>query len=164
MHSRFGKLSDVQPYEVALPLKKRNGTIVVRTAHVLPPHEVFSALCQRETLQEESLGCPLAALQFWRDFDQQPWIQSHPARGLKASVVFPLSFHGDDATAFHQSSATVMSWSSLLQHGCEWRTRFLFCAIPTSQLTPGAYSILFKILCWSFQALLLGRWFGDPVE
>lgn len=167
--------------EFSLCLRRPPKAIIQVSQPMLLPHVLFATLYHnhRERFVEALCGGSVERIPaFWSAMQGSNLYERNPVKtfaGHKERCI-PLSIHGDGVpiTGVGKSwskSVEVFSWSSLLSHGATIKTSFLiwgfFWHLVIKQDGLNAYQKFSKILCWSFEALLSGKWplvnpFGRP--
>ena len=88
-----------------------------------------------------------------------PFVRNHPSLHRSDwSTTIPLGFYGDAGAFSHNDSLYVFTWNSILGVGPTMSKRYLATCIKKSDLVPGSMDAIFRIVAWSFNALLDGRW------
>ena len=111
--------------------------------------------------------------EFWTNAATQPWGRNHPATKLPdLGKTVPIYWHCDGAEFRTNAELMVWSWSSAMTRGDTMRTKFLFAAIPAEFFPSKAlkrlvHKELTKVIAWSCEALLAGRFhlkgfYGEP--
>ena len=153
------KISDGCPELKWVPIPTKRGP---HTPHpFMLPHQWFASLSQHQpTLFGTSVRGPVgAAAAFWTMMSTTPFVRNHPSLLPKHwSSTIPLGFYGDSGSFSKQDSLYVFTWNSLLGTGQTMSKRYLATCIKKSDVVPGTIDAIFRIVAWSFNALLDGRW------
>ena len=137
------------------------------------PHEWFAALCrEKPDLFNATIkgGDDSTCTAFWTCMAETPFLRRHPvlSRDMLSKTI-PLGFYGDAGSFSHQDSLYVFTWNSMLGGGQTMSKKFLITCLKKSDIGPGTLDAIFKVIAWSFNALLTGiwpevDWKGQPIE
>ena len=166
-----------EPVLVSLPLWSPSAVLrhqpglVEAKYPIMLPHELLASLWthypnyfKRYVLGEEPLQ------NFWEHVPVDgPWLRGHPVRRIKdfTKWAIPLRLHGDGVPVAKakKRSMDVISMSSLVGAcGKTWDTKLLLSGIIDAAKSSDPAGVndtmkaIWKILLWSFAALLKGRW------
>ena len=138
----------------------------------LLPHKVFAGLYHSipKAFIASVLGGNASKIgKFWSELKNHPNLLSRPALRGRADLdkVVPLGIHGD-GVAYMQvrraggKSLEVLSWCSLLTQGPTRSSTFLMFLLVKAVVKDSGMSQtwpkVWKVLCWSLQALASGKW------
>ena len=133
-----------------------------RTLHpFLMPHEFFASYFsgKKQSWARLLSGPSGAPLEFWRSMRGSAFLDRHPSLPRSAwAKTIPIGFHGDGGAFSHHDSLNVISWNSLLDQGGTASKKFLFTVVKKSEMVEATMDVIFDIMCWSFNAMLVGKW------
>lgn len=151
-------------YDFDLPVKdrKRPGGTKPRVHSALLPHEVFSSIhaTSRALFRELFCGPPGNLVEWWLKSADTEWCRRHPchAEQSDASRRVPIGIHGDDAGTFFSEKVLVLSWNSVAVTLDTLDNRILFACADLNTCVDGVtLQELYRVMLWSFRALLRGR-------
>ena len=154
----FGTPQGVPPF-TWIPLQMASGS----TLHpVILPHLFFGRLYhdKRDFWEKHIRGPAGAALTFWNNIANSAIVRDHTGLSeRRLAMTLPLGMHGDGGSFSKQDSLFVISWNSILGTnlgGDGFGQRFLFTIVRKNTLTEETLPELFRVLAWSFNALLTG--------
>ena len=132
-----------------------------KTLHpFLMPHDFFASYFQGQQAKWASAlaGPQDAAKEFWKSMRDTDFVQRHPflPEGLWEQTI-PLGMHGDGASFSKQDSSYVFSWNSLIGAGQTMQKRFVATVIRKTDMVDGTIDRISKVLSWSFNAILSGK-------
>ena len=125
------------------------------------PHTWFASLHKDrpEAFADSVHGPAGAPLAFWTCMAYTPFVKSHPKLTREdLPCTIPLGFYGDAGSFSHQDSLYVFTWNSLVGTGATMAKRYLTACLKKSDIVPGTLDAVFRILAWSFNILLDGKW------
>lgn len=160
------------PVEAFIPLKDAPEE---RTASLLLPHEMFSAMFDNVQGWAQSILPDEQMLpKFWACFQSHPCMEGHPLLKRKdfQNCCIPLGLHGDEVPVtgigkIWSRSALVLSWTSLLALAAgrtlEDTNLYIFGLFEQfvkddSDDAAGTVNVLWAILAWSFRSIWEGKW------
>ena len=126
----------------------------------LLPHEFFKSLyaTDRKHFIRAIRGPQGAALQFWQQLRDTPFLMKHPDLSERYwSSTIPLGIHGDGGSFSKPDQLYVITWNSLLGDGPTLLQRFLLTVVRDSQMVDDTLDAVFEILSWSMNVLLQGE-------
>ena len=138
----------------------------------LLPHKLFASMYHHtpSAFEASILGGAASNIgKFWRAIQKHPIFTSRPSLQQRPDLhkVVPLAVHGD-GVAYMQAmkaggkSMEVLSWSSLLAQGPTRVSTFLMFLVVKAVVKDSGmgqtWPRVWKILCWSLQALAAGVW------
>ena len=127
---------------------------------MLLPHLYFQSLFRnKKDMWSQCVegSDPAGALRFWQNISESAFVNNHlhlPVAHWGATI--PLGLHGDGGSFYKHESLFVFTWNSLLGTGNTQAKRFVLTVLRKSQMAPGTLDAIFKVLAWSFNALLSG--------
>ena len=135
------------------------------------PHEFFAKqFAKNKGMWASAISGPAdAAQEFWRSMKKTEFLKAHPDLPReKWGRTIPLRMHGDGAAFSHQDSIYTFCWNSLLGAGQTIAKRFVISFIKKSEMVEGTMDAMTRIMAWSFNAMLSGRypiedWVGRPL-
>ena len=133
-----------------------------KTVHpFLMPHKFFASyFAAHDDKWAQSMSGPVGAcLQFWTEMQETAFVLRHPAlpRSTWPSMV-PFGFHGDAGAFSHHDSLYTISWNSPVGRGTTSQKKFVFTVFRKSEMVADTLNTIFRILAWSFNILLTGKW------
>ena len=131
-----------------------------RTPHpfIMPHNFVASYFQTRQSDFASTLSGPEGACaQFWHCVKDLAFVREHPKLGdMDLSKVIPLGIHGDAGAFSKVDSIYVISWNSLVGRGTTAAKRFVFTVLRKTDMVEGTLDRVFRIMAWSFNAMLDG--------
>ena len=170
-----GKMSTIHEVATTIPirLKAKEGLSRADTnLQFLLPHKLFAYIyaSMPSAFLSSLLGGDLANLdKFWEAMKDHPYVLRRPQLLHRSDLkkVVPIAIHGDGVGYMRTRGAggkslDVLSWSSLLSHGATKVCSFLmFLVVKSVTRDTGfeqSWPKVWRILCWSLQALAAGTW------
>ena len=100
-----------------------------------------------------------ACQEFWHAMKDNIFVRQHPALpAARWPMTIPLGMHGDGGAFSKQDSLYIISWNSLIGQGSTASKRFLFTVFRKSEMVDGTLDAVFRVLAWSFNLMLEGKW------
>ena len=144
---------------------------VVKLNFILP-HKLFSCMFELlpDAFQSSVLGGDAASVpRFWAAMKNHPVVTSRPELRDRKDLnkVVPIGLHGDGVTYMQTrgpggKALEVLSWTSLLTKGPTKVSSFLMFLLVKNVVkdvgVDQTWPKVWKVLCWSLQALLVGTW------
>ena len=137
----------------------------VVSAHVLLPHQVFSAIShQYPKVLATGLGSASGGLRHFWDraiASDDPHLHAHPllekGEGWQDRAI-PLTLYGDGARFARVDSLESIAWSFLLSRESTWSKRYV-CAsfVKSAEWGKDTWRSIWLVLAWSFNAMFDGR-------
>ena len=138
----------------------------------LLPHKLFSGLyhsLHQSFVTSVLGGSSENTTRFWRQMQKHPFVLARPHLQNPAALskVVPIALHGDGVNYMQRRAGSktldVLSWSSLLSStGPTKHTNFLMFlvvkAIVKDEGVGQTWPKVWKVLCWSLEALSTGYW------
>ena len=169
-----GEFSSLQTALTSTPIR------LVKKGHLsdefkltfLLPHKLFSFLfnSMAPAFDSSILGGDASNVpKFWAAMVDHPFLTSRPDLQTRPDLgkVVPIALHGD-GVAYMQTrraggkSMDALSWSSLLTKGPTKSNSFLIFLVVKNMVKEWGMSQtwprVWKVLCWSLEALATGRW------
>ena len=136
------------------------------------PHKLFA--CLFHSLPKAFETCILGgdksnAGKFWKAMKHHPFVEARPElqKAPNLGKLIPLAIHGDGVSYMQTRQAggksmDVLSWTSLLAKGPTKVSSFLMFAVVKAVVKEkgvfNTWGRVWKIICWSLQALAVGVW------
>ena len=160
MVSRMNKFMKVpiRPLKVPIPKHiKSSSKAKVVDAHVILPHEIFGALCQRRELMVKAFGSPADWTAFWRCSSQEVWFKEHPLVDLlrsRPNRCVPAIVHGDDAQRSRRVGQTIrlLHWFSPTSRAIDTLQEKIPCTLLDNDdlMSQAQISLTNRWVVWSF--------------